>query len=92
MKNLFAAPIHERIEQAVQRRANAAADMEYRRLLAAYYLDERNKLDPSTSVANAYEYARLYEKHMDNLREHDIALRCFKDATGKYEALVKSRA
>jgi len=92
MKTLFASPIHERIEQAVQKRANIAADVEYRRLLAGYYLDARDSVDPTLSVADAYEYARLFDKHDENLREQRIAENRLRDATAKYEALVKSRA
>ena len=88
----FRAPIHERVELAVKKVAEHAADASFHAQLADYYLTERNKIEPAVTVANAYEFARLFQKYQEHTDEHTIAERKRRDAKAKYDALVTSRA
>ena len=95
MKKLFDSlrtPTHERIELAVKKVAECAADASYHAQLASYYLNQRDKINPSVSAADAYEYARLFGKHEEHTVEHAACMRKERDANAKYTALVKSRA
>ena len=86
---MLAAPVHERIEEAVKRVAQYTADAQYHRLMHDYYSSEKGKLCPSVSVQKAYEFARLFEKQQEHFEEEELARRQTRDAQARLDALRK---
>lgn len=86
----FRTPLVERIEDAVKLVADRRSTAEYHRYMRDYYNDERGKITPQTSAADACEYARLFTKEEDHEHEHRIAQRKLNDATAKLNALTKT--
>ena len=94
MKKLLAmlqTPVHERIEQAVKTMAERRADVAYHLYMRDYYYDERTKITPQVSAADANEYARLFVKQEEHEAEGKTATRKFDAATAKVEALRKAQ-
>ena len=95
MKKLFDSlrtPTHERIELAVKKVADCAADVSYHRYMHDYYYEERTKITPQASAANAYEYARLFGKQEEHQVERTQAERKHAEAQAKVHALRKAHA
>jgi hypothetical protein len=93
MKNLLAmlrSPHYERIEEAVKIAAERRSDVEYHRYMREYYYEERTKITPNVSAADATEYARLFRKQEEHQEEGVIAERKHSAAKAKLEALRKS--
>lgn len=93
MKSLlhyFRTPLHERIEALVKAAAERRSDVEYHRYMREYYYDERTKITPQTSAADASEYARLFGKQEEHEAERTMAERRHNAAMAKLEALRKA--
>ena len=89
---LFRAPLSERIELAVKRVADARSNIEYHRYMCDFFYQERTKITPQTSAANAYEYARLFEQQEFHAQDKIAAERKYNEAAAKLAALRKSNA
>lgn len=82
--------LSERIENAAKVHATRRAEAEYHRLLAAYYLHERDKVDPYDSPDAAYRYAYLFDKQIEQEEEEKRIHQLADDAKAKLDALCAS--
>lgn len=88
---MFQTPVHERVEEAVKAAAERRSDVEYHRYMREYYYEERTKITPNVSAADATEYARLFRKQEEHQEEGVVAERKHNTAKAKLEALRKAQ-
>lgn len=88
---MFQTPARERIEEAVKAAAERRSDVEYHRYMREYYYEERTKITPNVSAADATEYARLFRKQEEHQEEGVVAERKHNTAKAKLEALRKAQ-
>lgn len=82
--------MNDKIEAALKMHADRKGDVCFHEAMASWYEQQAAVTDPHSSVANAYEYARLKEKAEDHRELQAKAGRKMHEAYAKLDALQRA--